>query len=94
MNIWVRSDKSLEYGEEMAPKNTIDPPAAKKNSKGNLVTDKAELEELYLNTYIERLKPNPVREDLQDIFELKDMLFDMRIEEFRLKVTRDQGGTK
>ena len=38
------------------------------------MTDKAELEELYLNTYIERLKPNPVKEDLEDIFELKDVL--------------------
>ena len=81
--------KTWNMVKKMAPKNTMDPPAAKKDSKGNLVTDKAELEELYLNTYIERLKPNPVKEDLEDIFELKDMLFEMRIEESRLKVTRD-----
>ena len=61
--------KTWNMVKKMAPKNTMDPPAAKKDSKGNLVTDKAELEELYLNTYIERLKPNPVKEDLEDIFE-------------------------
>ena len=53
------------------------------------MTNKEELEQLYLDTYIERLKPNPVDEDLEDIFELKNELFDMRIEESKTKVTSD-----
>ena len=35
------------------------------------MTDKAELEQLYLNTYLDRLTPNPINEDLKDLFELK-----------------------
>ena len=75
--------------KKLAPKTAVDPPAAKLNSKGKLVTNKEELEQLYLDTYIERLKPNPVDEDLEDIFELKNELFDMRIEESKTKVTSD-----
>ena len=58
--------------KKIVQKNTIDPPSAKRGSKGNLVTNKEELEQLYLDTYIERLTPNPVKEDLTDIFELKE----------------------
>ena len=75
--------------KKLAPKTAVDPPAAKLNSKGKLVTNKEELEQLYLDTYIERLTPNPVDEDLEDIFELKNELFDMRIEESKTKVTSD-----
>ena len=75
--------------KKIVPKNTIDPPSAKRDSKGNLVTSKEELEQLYLDTYVKRLSPNPVKEDLKDIFELKDMLFDLRIEESKLNVTPD-----
>ena len=81
--------KTWALKKKLAPKTAADPPAAKLNSKGKLVTNKEELEQLYLDTYIERLKPNPVDEDLEDIFELKNELFDMRIEESKTKVTSD-----
>ena len=81
--------KTWALKKKLAPKTAVDPPAAKLNSKGKLVTNKEELEQLYLDTYIERLKPNPVDEDLEDIFELKNELFDMRIEESKTKVTSD-----
>ena len=56
----------------------IDPPAAKKNSDGNLVTGKTELEKLYLETYVERLKPNQISEDLIELKDLKEYLFSVR----------------
>ena len=75
--------------KKLAPKNTIDPPAAKRDPSGKLVTDKAELEQLYLDTYVEQLTPNPIKEDFAEIFEMKDMLFDMRMEESKHEVTED-----
>ena len=44
--------------EKLAPKNTMDPPAAEKYKHGKLVTEKEHLEELYVETYSDRLKPN------------------------------------
>ena len=51
--------KTWKLKKKLAPKNTSDPPSAKMNAEGQLVTEKSELEKLYLNTYIEMLKPNP-----------------------------------
>ena len=56
----------------------IDPPAAKKDSSGKLVTDRKELENLYLETYKTRLTPNPISEDLQELKNLKEYLFSLR----------------
>ena len=47
---------------KLAPKNTFDPPAAKKDRFGNLVTDKKGLEDLYLETRAERTSPLSVRD--------------------------------
>ena len=81
--------KTWNLRKKLAPKTSIDPPAAKRDATGKLVTDKKELEELYLKTYIDRLTPNPVKEDLEELFKLKSMLFDLRIEETKLKTTDD-----
>ena len=40
--------------KNLSPKNSEDPPMAKKDSKGNLITDKTLLEKLYLDTYVDR----------------------------------------
>ena len=75
--------------KKLAPKNSIDPPSAKMNEAGKLVTNKAELEELYLDTYVKRLTPNPVKEGLEEIVKLKEMLFDMRMINSKFEVTED-----
>ena len=64
--------------KRLAPKNVVDPPAAKKNSAGELVTDRKELENLYLETYKSRLTPNPISEDLLELKNLKEYLFSIR----------------
>jgi hypothetical protein len=38
----------------LAPKSIIEPPMAKKDSHGNLITGKSKLEKLYLETYVNR----------------------------------------
>ena len=53
--------------KKLAPKNVVDPPAAKKDAQGELVTDKSNLEKLYLETYQKRLTPNPISADLKEL---------------------------
>ena len=53
--------------KRLAPKNTLDPPAAKKDKDGNLVTGREELEKLYIDTYVERLHPNTMAEGLENL---------------------------
>ena len=70
--------KTWKMKKKLAPKNTFDPPAAKKDKYGNLVSDKEALESLYIDTYRERLKPNTILEGLEDLKALKEYLFKLR----------------
>ena len=81
--------KTWKLKKRLAPKNTIDPPAAKKNKFGNLVTDKDALEALYIDTYRERLKPNIISDDLKDLKSLKEYLFNLRFKYASGKITSD-----
>ena len=81
--------KTWSLKKRLAPKNSIDPPSGKRNSEGVLVTDKAELEKLYLETYIKRLTPNPVKEGLEEVVKLKEILLEMRLENSKFEITRD-----
>ena len=81
--------KTWNLKKKLAPKNTIEPPSAKRNSKGELTTDIEELKELYLETYKDRLTPNDVPEYLKDVEALKEILFDLRLENSKTNVTDD-----
>ena len=62
---------------------------AKKDSKGNLITDKSMLEKLYLDTYVERLKPNKMAPGLENLEKLKEYLFNLRYENCKNKKSKD-----
>ena len=81
--------KTWGLKKKLAPKNTIDPPAAKKNDSGQLVTEKQALENLYLETYRKRLTSNPIPEDLSELMELKEGLFDIRKKIAKNEVSRE-----
>ena len=81
--------KTLSLKKKLIPKNNIEPPTAKCDRNGNLVTSKVELEKLYLQTYIDRLTPNPIKHELEELFILKSILFDIRIEQSKSEVTND-----
>ena len=69
--------KTWGLTKKLCPKNSIDPPCAKKNKHGQLVTDKEDLEKLYIETYTERLKPNPVKEQFAEMKSMKEYLFNI-----------------
>ena len=67
--------KTWAMKKKLSPKNTVEPPAAKKDDQGNLITGKEALENLYLKTYEDRLQPNPLDDDLIEQKNLKEYLF-------------------
>ena len=69
--------KTWGMKKKLCPKNTIDPPCAKINRDGELITDKDALEKLYVETYTERLKPNPIDEESAELKSLQEYLFNL-----------------
>ena len=60
-----------------------DPPTAKLNSNGTLVTAPNLLKKLYLDTYTDRLRNREIKPELLDLFFLKRELWELRLEELR-----------
>ena len=58
----------------------IEPPMAKLDEEGNLITSPHSLKELYLSTYEDRLKNRQIAEGLEDIKELKEELWSKGLE--------------
>ena len=67
--------KTWGLTKKLSPKNSFDPPCAKRDKNGYLVTEKEALEKLYIETYTERLKPNEVREGFSELKIMKEYLF-------------------
>ena len=62
---------------------------AKKDVNGTLITDKKSLEKLYLDTYVDRLKPNRMASGLEKLEQMKEFLFNLRYESFKSKKTKE-----
>ena len=67
----------------------MEQPTAKKDALGALVTDKDDLEDLYVQTYMSRLSSNPLPEDLIQNRELKSYLFDLEVSLAKCDKTKD-----
>ena len=72
---------------KLFPKN-YDHPMAKKDDAGNFITAVEPLKKLYLETYVHRLRPRPIREDLQDLLSLKNELWAGRLELIKSNVSK------
>ena len=84
--------KTWALKKKLSPKNTEEPPMAKKDPSGALITDKKSLEKLYLDTYVERLKPNKIAPGCENLEKLKEYLFNLRYEACKSRKT--QGWTR
>ena len=69
----------------------LDPPMAKINEQGMLVTSPNLLKDLYLRTYKHRLRQRIMKKEYLEIFILKNELWDSRMEE--LKTTKSEPWT-
>ena len=70
----------MDIEKEIGSKNTSEPPTAKHDLQGNLVSDRTTLEQFYKDTYAARLTPNQISPDLEDLKSLKAYLFQSNFE--------------
>ena len=70
----------------ICPKNS-DPPLAKRDTHGNLVSTPNNLKQLYLETYKHRLRHRSMENKHLDIFYLKSELWKHRFESLKVKAT-------
>ena len=61
------------------PKITNAVPVGKKDGKGNIITNHESLKNLYLQTYLNRLRNRPIKPGLEEIRKLKMELFNLRL---------------
>ena len=59
-------------------KRVCDPPMAKKDSKGNLITAPSQLKQLYIDEYVHRLRHREIKSSLDTLKSLKEDLWDRR----------------
>ena len=71
--------KMWKLKRKICPKNT-DKPSAKINKKGEFVTNKVKLKELYVETYKERLSHRDVHPGYEVMADIKMYLFRLRYE--------------
>ena len=62
---------------------------AKKDKFGNLISDKKQLEKVYLDFYTEWMKPNMMKEELRELERHKENLFELRLKLASLEETPD-----
>ena len=71
--------------QKVCPKNDSNYAIAKLNTNGDMVTDKTELKNLYVNVYKSRLKHKEIRPEYYKLKELKNGLFQLRITLVKLR---------
>ena len=62
-----------------------DPPMAKLDQSGTLITAHGSLKQLYLQTYMQRLENRKIKKDYEDIFTLKTKLWEERFRNVKKK---------
>ena len=65
--------------KNICPKNKSNLPTAKKDHKGNLITNPQDIKNLLAKEFKERLRSRPVRPDLGDLEERRDVIFDLHL---------------
>ena len=61
------------------PKMSQPIPIAKTDKKGNLITNHKDLKNLYLKTYKQRMRNRPIKEELSELKDMKENLFNKRL---------------
>ena len=69
--------------KKLHPSKQMDPPMAKKETKGNLITAPPLIRKLYLDTYVDRLSHRKTKKEFEDVYNLKTELWTRRLERLR-----------
>ena len=65
--------------KKVFPRNPPNLPVAKKDVNGMIITSHEDLKTLYLDTFVHRLRPRPIRQEYFDLFLLKEELCELRL---------------
>ena len=79
--------------KKIRPKNKAAVPVGKKDGHGNIVTDQHGLKVLYLESFVWRLREQPIRPDLWLVKQLKEK-FSIRYWSFAVKLKARNGPMK
>ena len=71
--------------KKLFPKNAKALPISKKNMEGRLVSSPEELRELYIETYLHRLRHRPAKPEFEELKTLKEHLCAKRLEFVKMK---------
>ena len=88
-NDGVNQAKMWKIKQKLVPKNGKEPPVAKRDKNGNLVTGKNQIKRILVDNSIERLSPNKMEESLEEIENLKEKLYELRLNSSKDKKTAD-----
>ena len=73
----LNSNKIWKLKKKLCPKMS-EPPSAKVNKQGKLVTNEADIKELYTQTFVDRFKPREIKSGKEELIHLKEKLFEQR----------------
>ena len=65
--------------KKVFPKNAQTLPVAKKNNLGQIITNPEMMKDLYLETFVQRLRHRPIKTDFEELKKLKETLFELRL---------------
>ena len=71
--------------KKLHPSKQMDPPMAKLDKDGNLITAPPLIRKLYLETYVDRLRHREMNTEFVELFHLKNELWKRQLELLRLK---------
>ena len=74
--------------EKYPTRASKDVPIGKKDKRGNVITNHEALKQLYLRTYIHRLRSRPIKHEFQELRVMKMELFDCRLEISKYKKSK------
>ena len=75
--------------KKLHPSKQLDPPMAKHDKGGNLITAPSLIKKLYSDTYSDRLSHRELKEDFSEVYDLKMQLWERRFELLKLKKSQD-----
>ena len=76
--------------QRICPRN-IEPPMAKKDANGKLISNPEQLKILYLQTYQNRLRHRQMRPDYEEVKNMKNLLFNMRLSLSKIRKSKPWG---
>ena len=65
--------------KKVFPKNVQPLPVAKRNNLGQIITNPEMMKDLYLETFVHRLRHRPIKSDFEELKKLKETLFELRL---------------